>query len=270
MIFCKVDVDFYDHPRFLAVGPEATGLWLAALAYTRKHELDGVVPLAAFLGFFGGDRERNERSRVTLCDAGLMTTEGQMIRLLGYDQKNETKAVVAERRAANAARKALSRERSRNQSRIPSRVTDHVTNAIRPGSGSVNGSGSDLSPERIQGEPAPESPGERALGSFGFELDAFVAEIVAVTGRPFARPRGETAATLADAIGTHCPPTLDRSEFARAKARSWLESKPGRLNVWTFVDFLNTGPPAAGRQRFPSRAVQPAPDAPWMKSETGT
>jgi len=43
----KVDDDFYDHPKFLALTHSGVALWVTALAWCGHHKTDGVIPRAA-------------------------------------------------------------------------------------------------------------------------------------------------------------------------------------------------------------------------------
>jgi hypothetical protein len=40
----KLSDHFYDHPKVMAAGNSAVGLWSRCASYTAKHELDGRIP----------------------------------------------------------------------------------------------------------------------------------------------------------------------------------------------------------------------------------
>ena len=72
MIFAKVGVDVYSHPRFMKAGFEASGYWMHALAYLRHHESsDGFLACDLYLRRLFSDGsicfDRRRRANAALC-----------------------------------------------------------------------------------------------------------------------------------------------------------------------------------------------------------
>lgn len=136
MIFAKLDVDLSDHPRALAAG-SAMATWAWALAYTRKHELDGFVPDAALALSWAGPKQAAKDAE-RLIAVGLWTRSEGGFRVGNYAEKNETKAKIAERRAE--ARERMQRIREQRRSRDVRANTERTSGERSRG---VPGSGSD-------------------------------------------------------------------------------------------------------------------------------
>lgn len=153
MIFAKVDVCLPTHPKFVKAGPAAVGYWVAALAYSRGHDLSGFVPEES-VGVLLGLGEREGRKLADrLVEVGLFEPREGGYHIVNYEQKNETKEQTAARRAATRERVDIHRKRKAEEAGRNAggnAVTDPVTNntgtLFVPGSGSASGSGS-VSPE---------------------------------------------------------------------------------------------------------------------------
>lgn len=138
MIYARVDVRMPTHRRFVKAGPAAVGYWAAALCYSRGEELDGHLPAEAVgLILALGDRDaRKLADRLCLASVDLFKSDGAGgYWILKYDEFNETKAQIEQRRAQT--RKRVGKHRSNAASNA---VTNIVTNAS--GNGNVPGSGS--------------------------------------------------------------------------------------------------------------------------------
>lgn len=87
-----------------------------------------------------------------------------------------------------------------------------------------------------------------ADGCFGNAVAAWAQGIGAVTGKPFAVPRGGTGelAKLIDGLTTHCPEIAKREAFARERGEAFARAYRGKLSAHSFVDWLNSpeAPPA--------------------------
>ena len=158
MIYFKGGVDFPDHWRFVQAGRDAVANYWAAMAHTRKQELDGRMLRSSFLALYDGDRDLNGKLLATLVKVGLMADLGEWVEVLRYSEKNETKADIAARRSAETARKAEYRLKKQRDAQIVPSVPYHVPYGTDPGTGrgtttGCPGSGSvsvsvDLDPER--------------------------------------------------------------------------------------------------------------------------
>jgi len=177
MIWVKVDVDFPDHPRLLEFAdPDAMiGFWLRGLAYSRRHELDGLVPKAALKLWPG---EHNEACAEMLVRAGLWSDEGKHYRIERYEEKgNQTKAQIASVRAKDRERKAVDRssvqtESKRSPDGIPVLFSDRQDSQASGG-------------ECERGEASPREQDYQR---------AYEAGIAAGKGSPYAMPENQRGA----------------------------------------------------------------------------
>ncbi len=150
MIFAKLDVDITDHPKAIAAGPGPFGIWAWALAYCRKHELDGIVPIRALRQALGG-RPENDVHAATLVAVGLFSVRGDGdFEFENYAKKNETKASIVKRRTETSNRVAKFRDVTQLKRVTPSdliRVTN--TNVTDPCNAFVPGSDSDSDSDSV-------------------------------------------------------------------------------------------------------------------------
>ncbi len=218
MIFAKLDVDITDHPKAIAAGPGPFGIWAWALAYCRKHELDGVVPAAALRQALGG-RPENVEHAAALMSVGLflVRADGDFT-FANYAKKNETKDDVSRRRTETKNRVAKLRktEKSRYICVTPS-VTGSVTSALPspvtvalvPGSGSDSGSGSGSVSSLSDPDPELPPPTASLLTEYVAEAKSGVRAVVPKAKRARSRatqtlipldwqPSGSDVAKLAD------------------------------------------------------------------------
>ena len=112
MIFAKLGVDVYTHPRFLKAGYEASGYWMHALAYLRHHESsDGFLAEEFITVPLTGKKAQCRRLCEKLVSVGLFQrVEGGYV-LLRYAEKNDTKNVIEVNKAAARERKSRGRFR---------------------------------------------------------------------------------------------------------------------------------------------------------------
>jgi hypothetical protein len=114
VIFAKLAVEVYSHPRFVEAGYEASGYWMHALAYLRHQESsNGFLADRVITMPLGGQRAKCRKLCDKLVSVGLFQrVEGGYL-LLRYADKNETKEVIENHRAASRYRQAtLRRERA--------------------------------------------------------------------------------------------------------------------------------------------------------------
>lgn len=157
MSHAKVETSLRDHPKALAAGPAAMGVWLAGLLYIRDHLTDGFIPREVVPGLFGGGAHVGFRSVRSLVKVGLWVEVEGGYMLAKYAEKNQTKAEVIA--AFDAARERMRRLRSSGVVRANKRRT----NAEVPISTSISISSQD--PEGVQGEAEEPSP-ETAEGRY--------------------------------------------------------------------------------------------------------
>jgi hypothetical protein len=120
MPWVQLDDQIASHPKILKAGPEAAWLWTCAIAYCQNHLTDGYVPLDALprLGTFKSPRQLAERlveARKPGGEHGLFERRGEDYAVHDYLHHQPSKAVVLERRAKAAARKAKERARKEHE-----------------------------------------------------------------------------------------------------------------------------------------------------------
>ena len=123
MAWFKIDDGLAFHPKVIAAGNSAMGLWVRAGAYCAAHLTDGRLP-RAMLGPLGG----RVRDTQKLVDCGLWeaTPEGWTFR--NWHEFQPTKTQVEQERRATADRVKAWRERRSNT--VTNGVTNGVTNAV--------------------------------------------------------------------------------------------------------------------------------------------
>jgi hypothetical protein len=135
MTWFKVDDGFHSHPKVLAAGNEAAGLWVRCCSWSSQHLTQGVIP-SEIVALYGSP-EAAQR----LVDVGLwrVTDGGYKVRdFLRYNPSKkrveQDRADAAERqRRAREARKARAAEKAADQQEQPETVTNmsqrdrHVT-----------------------------------------------------------------------------------------------------------------------------------------------
>lgn len=120
MIYATIDVTLQTHPRAIAAGFEAMGLWLFGMLYAHQHETDGTVHRAAVLAAWGG--RRNVMLAKKLVEVGLWTEleTGDWL-IHNYDKKNQKAEDIKRKREQKAIRQDRWRRRVSNAS-TPSHV----------------------------------------------------------------------------------------------------------------------------------------------------
>ena len=112
MFYAKVDVCIAAHPRFCAAGPAAVGYWVAALAYSCGHELDGRVPAHAIGAILALGPTKGRALCAKLVSVGLFERDGDGFVIAKFAEKNATKAELDARRKETAERMAALRRRT--------------------------------------------------------------------------------------------------------------------------------------------------------------
>jgi hypothetical protein len=105
----RVDDSFYDHPKFIDLSLEATGLWLTMLAWSNRNLTDGIVPQKAV--------EKMGGLCITeLVDAGLVERDLLNFRMVNYvcyqpsaEEVKARQADVSEKRRAAGRKGAAAR-----------------------------------------------------------------------------------------------------------------------------------------------------------------
>ncbi len=121
MPWFRVDDDFALHPKAIAAGNNALGLWVRAGAYAAQYLTEGFVP-AGMLPVLGGRPKDAE----ALVKAGLWRKTAGGWRFHQWEERQPTKAQVEADRAAAAERQRRARDKARQarQGRPPQPPTD--------------------------------------------------------------------------------------------------------------------------------------------------
>ncbi len=103
MAWFRLEDKFYDHPKVLAAGNAAAGLWVRCATYSAAQELDGKVPaaLARSLG------SRAELAALTSTGLWIETPAGFL--LPDFLEFNPSHAELERRRQVDAERKRKAR-----------------------------------------------------------------------------------------------------------------------------------------------------------------
>jgi hypothetical protein len=109
-------------------------------------------------------------------------------------------------------------------------VTGNVTGVTEPVTDSVT-------------PPRARPSNATADGAGGLAVSAWAEGIRSVTRKPFSTPRGGSTelVTLIDCMLDHCADHAARVDWAREQARRFAGSHKGKLNAFSFRDWLNSG-----------------------------
>lgn len=190
MPWFKVDDGLSFHPKVIAAGNAAMGLWVRAGAYCAAQLTDGRLP-RAMLKPLGGRTRDAER----LVECGLWETvdDGWVFR--GWKDFQPAKAQVEADRRATADRVAAWRERRRNGGSNAPR--NAVTSTVSNGSGTPAPTRPDptRTTEKNTSSPAARATVRATPGAFESFWEAFPRKV----GKDKARPAFERAARAAGA-----------------------------------------------------------------------
>lgn len=120
MPWFNVDDGFHCHPKVLAAGNAAMGLWARCGSYCARYATNGIVPAEIVRAY--GNRAERER----LLAVGWLKPHPEGFEMHDYLDYNRTAEQVAAERAKAAARK----RRQRESHGVTSPVTDSVTDPV--------------------------------------------------------------------------------------------------------------------------------------------
>lgn len=109
MPWFKVDDTFAFHPKVLAAGNAAVGLWCRAGAWSMQQLTDGYIP-ANVVKQLGGTAPAKK-----LVEAGLWVKKDDGYAFHEWDQRQPSRARLMAEREANAARLQKWREKKRRE-----------------------------------------------------------------------------------------------------------------------------------------------------------
>ena len=169
MTWFKVDDGFAFHPKALAAGNSALGLWVRAGAWCAANLTEGALP-RHMIGTLGAQKRDARR----LVSAGLWCETEDGYQFNSWDHYQPTKTQVEAQRKANRERQARAREREANA----------VSNAVTNG-GSNGGSNATPVPTR----PKKTSSSSKEDPAFEAFWDVYPKRV----GKPAARKSWGTA-----------------------------------------------------------------------------
>lgn len=151
MTWGRIDDTFYDHPKVLAAGDAAVGLFVRMISYCNRHGTDGVVNRAAFMQLTSTNRARIRQVNA-LESVGLLHPIEHGWRIHDFGDYNDTVAQVEERREKE-------RQKKRRQRGLSPGDTPDQDEAMSPGD-------SPGSRPRSRPVPVPEREGEGTSDQF--------------------------------------------------------------------------------------------------------
>lgn len=280
MIFAKLDVTLRDHAKLLKaikrVGWGALGVYAWAMMYLRASETEDGILADDVVDLSMPNQKDTKKIIDALVDVGLLVRReggggpgGGGYYLDKYETKNETKAVINERRAATLARVTRYRD-GRNAVTGASVTPLHppTQNAFVPGSDSLSDSVLDKQ-EGMQGE-APPAAKPKQPGALGMEIETFRLGVVDGSGSPCASFNRFALEDITRGIAAHAPKcdTAEQllawlrgsaAEFARAYlAIIGTNFHPGN-HPSKWVAWLDKGRPVAVAGGAPARPEPPKP-----------
>jgi hypothetical protein len=211
MTWFKVDDSFHSHPKALAAGPAAVGLWTIAGTWSCANLTDGFVPDYVLPRLAEGAQELAR----TLVAAGLWRRAKGGHRFHDWDVYQRSREEVLEERKKWAEKKATQREAKRakgHRSSSDDVMSPGDTPGDAPGESSSSHSRSRTSPNGEVKDTPPASPGP---------------------------PRGSRGSRLPDDFTV----TAEMAAWAREKAPSC-----GPVDHEAFCDYWRSTPGAKGRK----------------------
>ncbi len=112
MVWFKVDDSLSTHPKVMAAGNEAMGLWVRAGSWCAQQLSDGFIP-TSIVQMLAGSRSK---SASRLVEAGLWTVSDGGYAFVNWAERQPSKDAVETRRAEDAERKARARAAKRRGS----------------------------------------------------------------------------------------------------------------------------------------------------------
>ena len=138
-VFFKMDVGYFRNPKILPLLEEcrdAVFLHMAAIAYSREHLTDGVVPIRRVMadvlidpcGAQCGSHCTPQCARIVLLQTGLIEqVDNRLVRVHDYGKHNQTADEVQTARAAGQKAAAARWGKKKDADRIPVRNPDRST-----------------------------------------------------------------------------------------------------------------------------------------------
>ncbi|MFE6080020.1 hypothetical protein [Streptomyces virginiae] len=159
MPWFKIDDASHSHPKFMAAGNAALGLWLRCGAYSAQHLTEGLVP-AAIAKAYGTPAQARKLVTVGLwhepghdCPRCPQAEAGYVVHDFFEGGRNATRAQVEASRKGAAERAAKSRESKRQPGSAPEMNNIHSTNGA--GSRANHAQNAPRFPDSTAGQDTP-------------------------------------------------------------------------------------------------------------------
>jgi len=112
--YTTIDVDILMHPKAIAAGIEAMGLWLWAMAWSHKTGANGRIPRHVISMAWGGPPKLVDKLAKRLVSSGLWLATDDGWTIWNYGKKNQSAEEKERKREQGRERVRRLRERMRN------------------------------------------------------------------------------------------------------------------------------------------------------------
>jgi hypothetical protein len=273
-VTARIGVNLPWHAKMIRIpkGPAraaALGVWTVATCYARGHETDGFCPFEQLESYMTDD------TVALLVDVGLFAIDEQNglrgVRVLRYDEFNETKEQIDKRLAKDRKRK------KKSASRIPSGIqveSDRIPNGFRVDGWSGTGMVKDQDPDPDLKAPEPVAPDPPQPNPEQRYAEAYARGIAKGTGAP-AMPTADTfergainrvvqaSGKRGDALVAWLEWAATRYVYAKPDPKFERGYSPKKFEEWVRGGGLPAAPqpkPVQARPRAePAQAVVPPP-----------
>ncbi len=169
MPWVRIDDGFWSHPKVMAAGLEATGLFVRALSWSCQQLTDGKIPKNMMPALGGGARTKKLEAK--LSEVALWVDEGGHYHVPDFLEYNKSREEVLKKRKEAAGR--MARVRANKASRAQGvRANEERTSGEVPGKFAVGS----LNPDPTRPDPSPKdnttTGGGHALTWEAFRLAA--------------------------------------------------------------------------------------------------
>ncbi|WP_028479567.1 hypothetical protein [Nocardia sp. CNY236] len=148
MPWFQVDDQLGFHPKVVAAGNAAMGLWVRAGSWSMQQLTEGFVPAAIVRGLGSTTQAKK------LVDVGLWTAEADGYRFHGWDERQMSKAEIEERRRKRAAAGRKGGQVSGRARRAQAHASAVATGSVRQTR--TPAPGPDPGREKVTGQPQTE------------------------------------------------------------------------------------------------------------------
>jgi len=155
-IWIKVHEDVLEHPKFLELDNDAVVMWLSALLYCKRHQLDGVFPKSAISVLPKVKRWRKCLQILLESEIFSESSDGKNLVICNFLQWQTSKAEIDEKNDE----KRKNREKVAKHRAERKRQAQEAAEREKQNGNDVTVTSADVTPLRVQSqstEPEPES-----------------------------------------------------------------------------------------------------------------